>query len=211
MAKNNIILFTERHCIGEKLEISHRRRGIVRIVEEHDFGFFRHIGRNSCKVRQEFILGRQRHIMRHTVCEHGAQFINRISRVGNQRIVAGIDKSQENMGDAFFGADQGHYFAGRIQCNIKTFFIPSTDGAAELRRTFIIGITMVLRCAHCLAHFFHDLRRSRLIRISNAKTDNVNAPFNCFPFFLVNRRKQIRRDFFNSFCSFQTIHPPSIH
>ena len=186
MAENNVILFAECNRFSKEFQIRNRRRRVVGIIQKHQFCLLGHIGRNCSKVRQEFILSRQRHIVGNAVGKHRPQFIYRIRRVRNQSVIARIDEGQKDMRNAFLGADQGHHFSRRIQVRVKTFFIPGADCGPKFQRPFIIRITMIFGGPHGFAHLFYNLRRRRLIGIADPETDNVNPAFDCFPLLFVN-------------------------
>ena len=127
--------------------------------------------------------------MGNAVSKKCAEFIHRIRRIRNQRHITGIDKRQKYVGDAFLGTNERHHFRRRIQGYVKPFFIPGCSRRAKLQRSFVIGIAMILRLADRFAHFVDDLRRRRLVRISDAETNNIHAFSDRFPFLFVNQRK----------------------
>ena len=139
MGQQNIVFAGKGHGLFHKGQICHGPGGIVGIVEPHELGSGCHIGRYGLQIGQKAVFRQQGHGVAGAAGQQGAAAVYRIGRVRHQGDIPGIDKAVAEVGDALFGADQGHHLGDRVD------ILYSEAGG------IIVG--------HCLTEGQHALRR----------------------------------------------------
>ena len=131
--------------------------------------------------------------MRLPVREIRPDLVNRIGRIRNEHVVAGVHERQGDMGDALFRANQGDHLGSRIERNPEPRPIPVRDGLTIRRHAIIGGILVIRGFSRSRVEFFDDVGGGRQIRIAYTQTDDVHSRIGDFLLHPVDFREEIGR------------------
>ncbi len=188
---DNIMLFSFGNQLCVEFRCCGRRCGVVGVVYKEYFAlipFSSEIASSSGEV----ILFEQRNNLNFTAGKAGCYRVNRIVGRSYQHEIAGVNKSQWEVRNTFFGTDEGNNFFCCVQLNIKSFLIPVSNSLTESQQANIRRVLVVNRVLGCFVQCFNNKVGSRKVRIANAEADDIYSLSCYFSFESVNFSKEIR-------------------
>ncbi len=165
------------HNLLKKGAGSHRRCGVIGIVEVQHPRLVCHLSRDLIEVDHPVVLGPHQHRVDLPPRDHRPPKVSRIGRTGHQHQIAGIHIGQGQMGQALFGSQQGQCLPLGIQHHPIAAVVPIGDGLPKTAGALKGGIAVVggildrqLSCRH------HRSRRGA-IRIAHTQINQIQALF----------------------------------
>ena len=147
--------------------------GVVGIVEPHHLGGPGHVGGYGIQFRQPPVALVQGHYVTLRSGEHSADAIDRISRVGHQGDVAGVQEAEGGMADALLGPDQGENLGVGVELDAEAIVVPFGYGPAHLRQSVGLGVAVVGRILRCRQQTVDDGLRRGNVRVADAEGHHV--------------------------------------
>ena len=102
---------------------------------------------------------------------HGA--VGGVAGVGNEHGVAGFQKRHAHVHQAFFGAQQGHNFGGRVQGHAVVALVELGHGAAQGRRALVALVAVGIGLRGRGRQGRHHAGVRRQIGTADAQVDDV--------------------------------------
>src|SRR5208282_5884075 len=143
VGEDDVVLEAEFDGVFEKREVNGRGGWIVRIVQPQHPGAARDFGGNRGEIGNEPVFFSERQKIRLASVENAAGVVHRISGVGNQHDVAGLDDRGREVCDAFLGANQSADLVLVVEADAETPPVPIGGGPAKLRQAFVVGIAVI--------------------------------------------------------------------
>ena len=140
----------------EKVLARRRRGGVIRVVEEHQFGFSRDILRNGGQVRQVIIRLGDGHKIGGAAGETCPHWIHRVARTRDEDDIAWIDERERHVANAFLGTDQRQDLRVGIEHDAEPPLVPVCHRPAKRKHALIGRVLMMSGIPHLLAHPLHD-------------------------------------------------------
>ena len=127
--------------------------------------------------------------------------MDRVTRVGNDYLVAWLDQRQHQVREAFFGADCRNRLGLGIDLDAVAARVPTRDFDAQIGNASRCRVAMISRIARGLDQFIDDRIGRGQVRVAHAQIDNVLAAMPRFHFQMVDDGKNIGRKFFDEWKS----------
>ena len=175
MQHRNLVLEAELRCSLEEVDVGQRPGGIVRVVDPEHAGLLSHVGGYRVEVGQEAVLFGQRQVIRRAAREHRADRIDRVSGIGHERHIAGVDEAECGVGDAFLCADQRHNLGRRVERDLEALCHPACDALAQIRQTLGFGVAVVGGHIGVLVQRLKDVRMRGQVGVADPEGDDLNA------------------------------------
>ena len=119
--------------------------------------------------------------------------MNRISGIGNQSQITGIQQGQHEMGQAFLAADGSNALGLPVQIHSKAVLVKAADRPQQTRDTPGGGITMGFAVLDHLSQFVDDVLGSRLVGVAHAQIDDIGSLLAQTKFDVIEPSEQIGR------------------
>ena len=151
--------------------------GHVGIIDPHHF----HVGKlgllQCCQIRLPLVILLQTKITHLCSQQAGHSSISRITRVGNQHLIARVQKSHGNVHNTLFGTHEWQNFIFGIQPNVKKFAVPPGISLTQSRNSRIALIRMVFRFTTFASYCFDNSFIGSHIRTANTKVNDIHTLF----------------------------------
>ena len=173
----------------------HDRAGrVVRIVEVHELRPPRDALLDRAEVRDEPVLGLERHQHRLGSGQPGAARIDGVAGICCERIVAGIQEREVEIEDRLLGADRGDDLRVGIERYVEAARVEVAHRGAEVRAAAVGRVPVRFRLADGLLHRLDDQRRRRPVGVADAEADHVDSRRALLGDLALQLRERIRRD-----------------
>ena len=138
------MLFCPVHALFQVIQARCGSCGVVRIVEKQHLGPLGLINGDLGQVRKKAVFRTEGKDPRFASREDGPGVVNRVRGIGDDDEVAGFDKGQGNMCDAFLGPDERYDLAFRVERDAESSLEPLGRGRpvvphARVGRILVIG------------------------------------------------------------------------
>ena len=104
--ERDIVSLAVGHSPIKEIQVCHRARGVVGVVQPHDLRLFSHSGGYSVQIWQPAALLVQGHPVGFSAGEQRTHVVHGVGRVRLQSDIAGLKQSQGDVSDAFLRADE---------------------------------------------------------------------------------------------------------
>ena len=101
--------------------------------------------------------------------------VYRVTRIRHQHDVAGVQRRERKVGDAFLGADGDDRLGVGIEFDVVACLVPVADRAPQPRYALRHRVAVRVRTLHGLDQLVHDVARRGLVGIAHAEVDHVLA------------------------------------
>ena len=159
----------------EELEIDALRGRIAGEPEDHHLRLRNRLAHRALDLDEEIRTRRHRDRVDVGTRDHGPVYVNRVARIGHQHRVAGIERCEHQMGQAFLGANRHDRLGIGVEGDVIAAQVPVGDGLAQARNPLGYRIAMGRRARGRLDELFHDVGGRRAVGIAHRHIDNVLA------------------------------------
>ena len=207
MDHDDIVLPGEIGDLLEEGKVHHRRRRVVREIDDEHLGPRPGVLVRLLHIGEEVAVFPERDGAHLAAGDDHGIGMDGIGGRGGEHHVSRFNRRERQMGQSFLGSDGHHGLRLGVEVDIVAPLIPVTDGRAELGDAFGRGITVVLGVLGRLDELVHDVLRRGLVGVAHAEVDDVLSAPARLDLHGVHDRKNIRRQPFDPAESLWHRHP----
>jgi len=128
------------------------------------------------EIGQESILFQERIGERRSSCQNGSSLIGRISGIGNEHFVTGVQVGEMDVTDSLFGSDERENLCLRVEFDLEPGTIPLSKGLSEFRQAAVRSVVVVPDVVQSLLRGPDDVLRRLKVRVADSQVNKVYPP-----------------------------------
>ena len=175
MRDRDVPLEAERRQPLQEVAVGDCAGRVVRVAADQQVRALRLGISNRREVGKEPALGEQRHRDRLGSGERRPAAVDGISRVGDQRGIAGIELRHAQVGEPLLGAEQRHHLALGVEHHPEPARVVPGDRLAQLLQPPVGRVHVRTGPRRLAAEHVGELRRRGHVGIAHAERDHVDA------------------------------------
>ena len=189
----DVLAVAEAHDLFVERQVDRRRGRVVREVDDQALGLARRARERGLDLLEVILAGADRDRHRLAAGDDHAEAVDRIAGVGREHAVARADQREQQVRQAFLGADGDHRLAIGIEALAVAALVPVADRAAGLGQPLRRHVALVAGAARLVDQAVDHRMGARPVGVAEAEVEHVVALGAQLRLQLVDGREHVRR------------------